>query len=278
MTVDLSTVISKERELMNMYAPHYRSSYFINSYYYKMERQWFVDWIIRTLRDSGRDPSSTSILEVGTATGDVLDLLAASGFRRLTGLDIAEDMLTEARRHVPMARLIHDSIEHHNFGDDRFDVVIATFTLHHMHDPREFFNLLDRVLAPKGLFFIGDYNAAGWENILWSKWIINTLVSPVRALLKWKNRHVLSQQPNFPLLFNPVHRLLSYQDILNAMVNRDAYVVHQSTRGAILPALNYALVEESSLDRVLYNILDRVDRVAEWFDAGNIQNISGYLK
>jgi SAM-dependent methyltransferase len=277
-TADLQTVLAKERELMNFYAPHYQTSYFINSYFYREDRRMFTDWIIKTLRRNGREPEKLSILEVGTATGDVLDLLATAGCLKLTGLDIAEEMLAVAHHRVPIARFIRGSVEHHDFGTERFDVVIATFTLHHMYNPRAFFDLVHRILAPDGWFFIKDYNADGWVNRPGTKPAIHMLVAPFRRLIKWKNRRILKQQPDLPLLFNPAHRLLRYRDILDAMPNQDAYVLQRHTRGVLLPLFNYALVEESAFDRMIYRVFDWMDRAAEPFGAGDLQMIAGHHK
>jgi len=272
---DLETVLAKERELMNSYAPFYQVSNFFNSYVYREERRKFTDWIVRTLRHAGREPASLSILEVGAGTGDTLELLAGSGCRRLAALDIADEMLAQLRQRIPLARCLHGSIERYDFGSERFDVILATFTLHHMHDPRAFFDLVDHVLAPGGWFFIGEYNAGGWGNSRWSKPMIGTGISPFRRLMKWKNRRILSGQPKIPLLFNPAHRVLSYHDIVGSMSNPDAYALQRRTRGLFLPAFNYALVEDSGLDRLLYRFLERLDFVAGYFGKGFFQWIAG---
>ena len=273
--LDLATVLAKERELMNWYAPYYERSILANSYFYQEERRLFIAWVLRLLSACGADPAALAILNAGCAAGDILELLAAAGCRRLTGLDIAEAMLREAQRRLPSARFVHGAIEHHDFGAERFDVVITTLTLHHMHDPRAFFLLVDRVLNSRGWLFVLDYNAAGWENARWTKPVIHTLAAPLRRLIKWKNRSVLSQQPDLPLLFNPAHRLLSYQDLLGAMPRPEGYTLHRRTRGVFLPAFTHALVRGSALDRFVYRSLEWIDRVAEPFAAGNLQWIAG---
>jgi len=272
---DLPTVLATERELMNSFAQHYRNSSFSNSYFYREERKRFMGWVLTTLRENGRDPAALSFLNPGVGVGDLLEPLAAAGATRLTGLDIAEEMVTAAQRRVPSARLILGSIEHHDLGSEQFDVILTSFTLHHMYDPRAFFTLVDRHLAPGGWFFILDYNAAGWENARWTKPVIHALSAPLRRLIKWKNRRVLAQQPSIQFACNPAHRLLRYDQIRAAMPSPAAYRLRRHTRGALLPAFNYALCEESPVDRALYRVLDAVDRLAEPFGAGNLQWIAG---
>jgi SAM-dependent methyltransferase len=274
-TPDLPTVLAAERGLMNEYAPYYHQSYFINSYFYREERNKFMEWVTKTLQADRPNATRASILNVGCATGDMLEWLAGRGFIRISGLDIAEDMLDIAEKRVPSARLIQGSIEHHPFGEEKFDAILAGFTLHHMHRPGAFFEMADQLLTPGGWFFILEYNAAGWENLPVGRKVVHALSIPLRRLIKWQNRHSLAKQPDLPLRFNPAHRLLSYREILASMPSKDRYALQHHTRGVFLPAFNYALVGKSALDQAVYRSLDLIDRVAEPFGAGNLQWIAG---
>lgn len=272
---DLATVLAEERRLMNSYAPYYHESLHINSYFYREERRRFVAWVTGLLAADKRNPRATSILNVGCATGHVLQELAGRGFTRLTGLDHAERMLEHAQQRVPGGRFIPGTVEHHDFRGEQFDAVIAGFTLHHMYDARAFFELVDRVVAPGGWFFILEYNAAGWENRLWGRLVFHGLALPFRMLLKLKNRRQLVQPHHPPIEFNPAHRLMTYRRILNAMTSRERYRLQRRTRGLFLPVLNYSLVEESAVDRALHRGLDAVDLIVKPFGAGNLQWIAG---
>jgi ubiquinone/menaquinone biosynthesis C-methylase UbiE len=273
--LELQAVLDAERELMNAYAPSYRSFNLFNSYIYEEKRRRFVRWSLETLRRGGADPARLSILEAGTSTGDTLQLFAEAGCRRLTGLDIAERMLEQARRQVPAAEFVHGAIERQEFGGRRFDVILSTFTLHHMHDPRAFFALVDRYLAPEGWFFVAEYNATAWTDAGWTKPAINLAAAPIRRALKWKNRARLAGPESLPYRFNPAHRLLSYEDIVASMPHREAYALRRWTEGLFLPAFIHALVRESALDRWVFRTLDRMDRLAEPFDKGEMQWIAG---
>ena len=74
MATDLAAVLAEERRIMNFYAPHYDAAPLSNSYVYRIVRSQFVDWIVKTLRDSGRDPALLSVLEAGCGSGSVIDL------------------------------------------------------------------------------------------------------------------------------------------------------------------------------------------------------------
>lgn len=261
---------------MNFYAPQYRTSLLFNSYYYREERRRFVDWAVGRLEAAGRDPAALSFLEVGAGTGEIVELLSRRGCRRLTALDIAERMQEEARRRrIPELRLVHGSIEDHDFGDERFDVVVASFTVHHMFDPADFFRLCDRVLRARGWFLVLDYNGASWTHGTAAAGPIRWLAAPFRRLLKIKNRAALSKTPAVPPLFNHAHRLMRYEDFVAAIPDLSDYRLESYTRGAMLPAFNYALVEESAVDRVLYRALDAVDWIAQPFRRGNLLGLAG---
>ena len=275
---DAATALAREREIMNFYAPHFRTFHLFNSLTYERERKWLAGWIIKTLRKSGADWTQLSILETGSSTGNLLEHLSNAGCKKLAGLDIAEEMVAEARKHVPSARFIHGSIESHDFGGEQFDVLLATFTLHHMHEPRAFFEMADRILKPGGWIFISEYNATGWGNAGWTRSVIEFLVAPLRFLVKIKNHKQLTSQHNIPLMFNPSHRLLSYSDIRSAMTHPGDFTWSRLTKGLLTLAFNYALVPQSNLDQAIFNIFSVLDLVVKPFRAGGFQCIIGRHK
>jgi SAM-dependent methyltransferase len=271
---DLDAVLAEERELMNYYAPHYRASLFFNSYYYQQERRYFVDWLLRTLREDGRDPREAHFLDVGSGAGEILELLAQAGCRRLTGVDIAEEMISQARRNVPGARFIHGSLERNDWGGERFDVITASLTVHHLCEPAAFFRFAENHLAPGGWIFLLEYNRGGWghdESPLAKP--IQWLAMPLRKFVKIKNRRALERVPVLPARFNQAHDILRYGDILNVMAAPERYRMRRYTRGIFVPALANALVPESAIDRALHRTLAVIDRIAEPFGAGYMQGI-----
>ena len=273
---DLQSVLDEERDLMNFYAPYYRSSCLFNNYYYERERSLFVDWMMRVVRESGGDPQAMSYLDVGSATGEILELLSDRGCASLTGIDIAEEMLSESNhRSITGVRLIHGAIEHHDFGDDRFDVITSCLTVHHMFDQGAFFRAVDRILAPGGWFFILEYNGTGWGHRPWTGKPLEWLLVPLRRAIKIKNRSVLARLPPIPPRFNHAHKLLSYRDILNAMPGPARYRVTRYTRGLVLPVFKNALIRESIVDAAFYRMTDALDNVVKPFGAGYMQGVAG---
>ena len=74
--IAIEQVLDSERELMNFYAPSFRSFNLFNSYIYIEKRRRFVNWALDILRKDGADPTKLAILEAGTSTGDTLELFA----------------------------------------------------------------------------------------------------------------------------------------------------------------------------------------------------------
>lgn len=102
-----------------------------------------------------------SLLDLGTGTGQMLQLLAPRA-RRAIGLDISPAMLAVARARLEAAGLRHVQLRQ---GDlyalpadlARFDLVILHQVLHYMDDPARAVREAARVLKPGGRIVIVDF-------------------------------------------------------------------------------------------------------------------------
>jgi len=276
MATDLAAVLAEERRIMNLYAPDYDAATRTNSYVYQIERSQFIEWITKTLRDAGRDPRELSVLEAGCGTGSVLDRLAQAGFGRLTGLDLAEGMLLQARkRRLPQAGWTRALIEDPPFRSEVFDVILACFTLHHLYDPQAFFRLVDRTLRPEGWFFVLEYNADSGMLERSGGGVRRSLGGLVRSLFAFKNRRALVSRPILPFLQNPAHRQLGFGAIRQAMAHPERYEIRRELRGLLLPTMLPVLIEESAFDRTVARWAGAADRHLERRFGGLFQWIAG---
>jgi ubiquinone/menaquinone biosynthesis C-methylase UbiE len=108
-------------------------------------------------------PSGT-LVDVGCGNGKLLfEIAQALPGLKLVGVDIAEQMLAQARENAT-ARRIADKIEFKigaaerlPFGDNTVDCVVSTLSLHHWANPEIVFQELLRVLKPGGLFLVFDF-------------------------------------------------------------------------------------------------------------------------
>ena len=151
-------IIAEEQRIMDLYAPHYRTNSLTNSYPYQLERRRFADWLVSLVRRNTTDLSEISVLDVGCGTGEILQHLDEMGFNQLTGLDLSPKMIEQAKRHVPTADLVNASIDEYDFANSQFGLITAAFTVHHLQEPRSFFEMVDRILLPGGWFFLLEYN------------------------------------------------------------------------------------------------------------------------
>jgi ubiquinone/menaquinone biosynthesis C-methylase UbiE/DNA-binding transcriptional ArsR family regulator len=102
-----------------------------------------------------------SLLDVGTGTGRMLELLGANLERGL-GIDFSTDMLALARARLDRAGLKHCSVRQGDIYDlklphDSFDVVIVHQVLHYLDDGARAVREAARVLRPQGHLLVVDF-------------------------------------------------------------------------------------------------------------------------
>ncbi len=91
------------------------------------------------------------LLELGCSQGDLLSAAAKSRRFEATGLDYEKGPVEYARSIGLDARL--GDLESSRYPADFFDVIVAIHVVEHLHDPRETFTEIHRILRPGGLFF-----------------------------------------------------------------------------------------------------------------------------
>jgi len=250
--VDRGEVLAEERRIMNQYAPLYDEAGNANSYVYRLERAEWAAWVARTVREAGRNPGELAVLDAGCATGGTLRMLEGEGFNDLTGLDMAEEMLAEAVRRGPRdARWIRGTLEDAPLAPSSFDVIVACFTIHHLHDPATFFELVDDVLRPGGWFFALEYDGGTSVSDATRTDSKRHLGDLARKAFAFKNRRGLASVPFFEPEFNPAHKLLSYPEIESLVPDPERYELWRVNRGPLRPTLLPVLVEQSPLDRAI---------------------------
>jgi ubiquinone/menaquinone biosynthesis C-methylase UbiE len=255
----LEAVLAEERAIMDEYAPEYRRWTMTSGLVYRVERREFVAWALDTLRKAGLDPRALRFLDVGCGTGELLEELQNAGCRKLSGFDLSEKILAEARRALPEATLIAGALEKDTLPACSFDVVLAAFTVHHLVDPITFFRTAERVLAPGGFVFVLDYNAAAAAYTGWTRLASRLAVAPFRFVIRWKNRKHIAAQPKLYGKFNPAHRLLGLEEMAN-LARTAGFTPDVVTRGMFGPWFLHDTFEDSAFDRVFLRVVQRIDR------------------
>ena len=102
-----------------------------------------------------------SLLDIGTGTGRILEVLARHA-ERATGIDQSREMLAVARTNLSRAGLAHVEIRQADmyllpFASMSIDVVSIHQVLHYAEDPAAVLREAARVLAPGGTALIVDF-------------------------------------------------------------------------------------------------------------------------
>jgi ubiquinone/menaquinone biosynthesis C-methylase UbiE len=101
--------------------------------------------------------------DLGCGPGDLILLLAQKAPQlQITGVDLSQEMLDEARRRAAAAGFrgrVHfkkGDAARIPFGDRSLDLVVSTLSLHHWSDPTSVLDEIARVLRPGGAFLVFD--------------------------------------------------------------------------------------------------------------------------
>jgi ArsR family transcriptional regulator len=105
----------------------------------------------------------SDLLDIGTGTGRILELLAQHTQRGI-GIDFTSGMLAVARTNLRQAGLSHMQVRKGDMyqlpmDDGSFDLVTMNLVLHFSDDPSEAIREAARVLVPSGRLFVVDFAA-----------------------------------------------------------------------------------------------------------------------
>lgn len=99
------------------------------------------------------------VLEVGVGTG--INMRHYPGGCRITGIDIAENMLERAKARATKLGIAADlgqmDVQHLDFADARFDYAVATFVFCSVPDPIAGLEEVRRVLKPGGTLLLLEH-------------------------------------------------------------------------------------------------------------------------
>ncbi len=109
---------------------------------------------IEPLLDAASVGPGVRVLEVGCGLGALAAAAAARG-AQVTGIDLAEGMLAEARRRHPGIEFVRADAERLPFGDGAFDVALGAFVVNHLPDPEAAAAELRRVASRVALAMWG---------------------------------------------------------------------------------------------------------------------------
>ncbi|HEY8516457.1 MAG TPA: class I SAM-dependent methyltransferase [Candidatus Binatia bacterium] len=103
-------------------------------------------------------PKRGRLLDVGCATGVLLDVARARGWQ-VEGVDVSEFAVAHCRERGLTVH--HGLLENVRLPAEHFDVVVMDDTIEHLPDPRRTLLELHRVIAPGGLLTINTCDEGG---------------------------------------------------------------------------------------------------------------------
>ena len=127
------------------------------------------DVVERTLLEILPEEPVEDILDIGTGTGRILEVVSSRA-RRITGIDLSHEMLNLARanierNHLRNCRIQHADMYRLNLPDHSIDIVTIHQVLHFADDPAKVLAEAARVLRRDGLVAIVDFASHELERL-----------------------------------------------------------------------------------------------------------------
>lgn len=118
--------------------------------YHQLETQnwWFLSRRARICAMLAEAPRGAAILDVGCSSGQLLRDLQNLGFTNLTGIDVSDVGVEQAKR-AGFRCLVMDGQEP-DFNTESFDIIIASDSLEHMEDDKKALKNWGHLLKPGG--------------------------------------------------------------------------------------------------------------------------------
>lgn len=131
-------------------------------------------------------PHASHILDLGCGAGNytlkLLQKFQATPLSNITLVDLSRPMLDRAAERVAQAapdaeiETMQSDVRDFEFGQERFDIVMAAQCLHHLRGEDEWnhvFGAVFRGLRPGGAFWIADsleYSQPAVRGMMWDRW------------------------------------------------------------------------------------------------------------
>lgn len=95
-----------------------------------------------------------TVLDMGCGLGHQIQALLIQDPQKITGLDISQKMLSEAQNRISSAKVdwVCSALEDYHFGQNRFDLIISSMTLHYIEDLKILFQKIFNGLTSGGQF------------------------------------------------------------------------------------------------------------------------------
>jgi len=109
-----------------------------------------------------------NISDLGCGTGELIEILSEKASHKLIGIDASPEMLEQARLRlsgIDNAELRLGELEHLPMKNKEIDTAVMNMVLHHISQPELPIAEVFRVLKPKGLLILADFEKHDQEKI-----------------------------------------------------------------------------------------------------------------
>lgn len=113
--------------------------------------------------DENCQSKSASILDIGCANGGLLHCLKEKGYENLTGIDITRICVENVKK-AGFNAFFGGIFNLEELGDNKYDVVILSHVLEHVHDLQRTVQNLKTLLSPNGIIYIEVPDASRYFN------------------------------------------------------------------------------------------------------------------
>ncbi len=130
------------------------------------EREQLITDDYSVALDFGEIPKSSTVLDVATGSGRMLEQLLLRGYSVISG-DIDPDAIKRTKERLgklaDKATLVILDAEKMEFRDESFDAAVLANAIHEMDCPRAALDEILRVLKPNGKFLVVEFNSKGYD-------------------------------------------------------------------------------------------------------------------
>ena len=144
------------------------------------------------------DIDGGEVLDVGCGSGQFTGILIKSlkSFDCITGVDIDEEFLKEARRKYPGKefQFLHIDSMQFPFDDESFDLVAISKALHHVEDPESIIREMKRVLRSGGYLLINEMHRDQLTDTQESHMLYHHLRSEIDNILGISHNHTFRRE------------------------------------------------------------------------------------
>ncbi len=108
------------------------------------------------------DLHDKSILALGCGSGEECGFMMESGAKYVKGIDLSKGLIEQAKYTYPEVEFDTCDIGQMSFGDNQYDVVFSSLTLHYIQDWQPLLNQIKNSLKPNGKLIFSTHHPVKW--------------------------------------------------------------------------------------------------------------------